>query len=536
MARLRENHRRLARLRFRSRFASKSMSHDLVAWLSTPGAYSPRPARIEHRETHISHVFLAGERVYKLKKPVRFEFVDYSTPSLRRAACEAEVRLNRRTAPGVYEGVVPVVRRGDSWCIGGDGAPVDYLVVMRRLDLDRGLDRLIAGGTLTSHDVARLAARLAELYAERPRLPIDADGYRASYERRVQANADDLIGLPAAEAASLRVHQAQLAQLLLRPERFDARVSAGRIIDGHGDLRPEHIILPTDADAPLQIFDCVEFNAEFRSIDVVDELCFLAAECRRLGAEQVGAAVLDAYYRKSGDRPDPAIVRFYESYRATVRAKVAHLRAAQLQGAEAEPVRAEAARDLQLADDYAREIHQPLCIVVSGASGVGKSTLAAILSRRLRLEWLRTDVIRREFPRDDHDRYSEASRAAVYDELVRRAAALFADRVGVVLDGTFLRAQHIEQAASMARAHGAELHVLRCYCRPEIARNRIAARAARGDDLSEAAPELHARQLAGAKEPPTGVDVTKIDAETSPDQQAEAVWAALRAAGRRNRS
>lgn len=503
-------------------------TRDLVAWLANPTTYEPRPASVEHRETHISHVFLAGDRVYKLKKPVRFEFLDYSTLERRRVACEAEVRLNRRMAPGVYDGVTPITRRGEGWEFAGEGPIVDYVVVMRRLDLERGLDQLIEHGTLQPAEIERLANQLSEVYCSRPPLSISGAEYRASYERRVQANADDLLGLVGAEDVALRVHQAQLAQLLLHAEQFDARVAEGRIIDGHGDLRPEHIILPRDSAAPLQVFDCVEFNEEFRTIDVVDELCFLAAECERLGAGAVGATVLETYYERSGDHPAPAVVKFYESYRATVRAKVAVLRAAQLPSEGANQAKREGAADLKLADRYAAEFHEPLCVVVSGASGVGKSTLASQLAKRLRLVWLRTDEIRGEMSAPLSERYSNAARNAVYEELFRRAADRLAARTSVVLDGTFLQAAQIEQASQIAGQFGARFRVLRCTCPPEVARERIAARAEEGADPSEADPALHDRQLAGAEILSDDVPFALVDTTVPPAEQFAAALELLR--------
>src|SRR5439155_12847777 len=176
-----------------------------------------------------------------------------------------------------------------------------------------------------------------------------------------------------------RVHGFQLQLLMLQPALFEGRVESGRIVEGHGDLRPEHICLSD----PIQIFDCIEFSPDFRRIDVADELAFLAAECDFLGADWVGPQLLAAYRRQSGDIPPPILIDFYKSYRACVRAKVAALRADQLQGAAQSAAAAEAHQHLALADRHVESWSKPLVLVVGGLSGTGKTTLAKALASAL---------------------------------------------------------------------------------------------------------------------------------------------------------
>jgi aminoglycoside phosphotransferase family enzyme/predicted kinase len=469
----------------------------IAALLSRPDAYPHPCAEVQVIETHASLVFLAGDFVYKLKKPVRYEFLDFSTPELRHAACQAEVRLNRRMAPRTYLGVLPVtLQAAGQVALSGDGPAVDWLVLMRRLPHERTLDELIRTRRLIPADVQKLAEMLGRFYAHAPPLATSAANYRGQIEHHVRANFDELRapahGLP--RAAVQRVHGAQLRLLLLAGWLFDRRVAAGRIIDGHGDLRPEHICLE---DSPV-VFDCVEFNDEFRHLDVADELAFLAMECDLLGAAELEQTILREYAVRSGDQVPPRLMAFYKSYRACVRAKVAALRSDQHAARARQRDLAEARRYLTAADAHAAAIGLPLLIVVRGLTGSGKSTLARAIAQQLAAELLQTDQVRRElFPASSQPAadfnagiYRPELRQAVYDEMFRGAEALLRERISVILDGTFLSAALRRDAAALAAREQALFLLAECQCPDDVARQRIARRLAAGGDVSDARPEF----------------------------------------------
>lgn len=505
------------------------MEHDeIVRWLSTPEAYPHRPPSVERIETHISCVFLAGDDVYKLKKPVRYDFLDFSTVDLRERACRDELRLNRRLAPQTYLDVVPITRTGNGLLrIGGDGEPLDWLVHMRRLPTDQTLEELHRRGELRPEQIDRLASVLVDFYRSLKPLPISADEYRARVEAHVRGNRRELMTvshhLP--PSAVERIHAFQLQFLQLRPEVFDNRVHAGRIVEGHGDLRPEHICLTE----PPAIFDCIEFSREFRTLDVADELAFLAAECDFLGADWVGPHLLARYGELTGDQPPEVLLDFYKSYRACVRGKIGALRADQVEGEQRAAATAEALRHLQLADRYARPWSRPLVLIVGGLSGTGKSTLAAALAEALGAELLRTDVIRREmFPGDKPPNlYSPESRQQVYEEMFARAGRLHAEGVSVVLDGTFGSNQSFTGAAKVATQPDAMLLALECVCPPEIAHERIRQRLAEGNDPSEARPELNRQQQQEWEAWQADIPQVRIDTVEPLDAQVQRVIALL---------
>lgn len=504
-----------------------------IGWLANPPTYPHVPASVEHLETHISHVFLAGSYVYKLKKPVKFDFLDFTTVQAREHACREEVRLNRRLASDTYLGVKPIfcdAQGNYGW--DGDGEVVDWVVEMRRLPTNLTLDELHRRSELRPEHVERLANTLVGFYQTLSPLPLSPEEYLGIFLKHVQGNHRELLAaehhLP--RGVVERVHAFQLQLLQLCRGIFAERVRAGRIVDGHGDLRPEHICMSE----PIAIFDCIEFSPDFRRIDIVDELAFLAAECDFLGAQWVGPQLLAAYQRQSGDRPAAVLVDFYKSYRACVRAKVAVLRADQLEGPAQASAASEAGRHLALADRYIAPWGRPLVLAVGGLSGTGKTTLAAALAEALGAELLRTDVVRQEiFGTDSHDSqadggiYSPEARERVYEELFRQTAALHADRLSIVIDGTFSTQEMLRKSQQLAVQPRSLFLAVECVCPPEVAHWRISKRLTQGEDASEARPEIHDLQRQRWEAWPTEIPQIRIDTEQPLSQQVDQVVAAL---------
>jgi aminoglycoside phosphotransferase family enzyme len=298
-----------------------------VDFLRRPAAHPERVGRVETVETHMSWVFLTERFAYKLKKPVRYDFLDFRSLQARQRSCEEEVRLNRRLAPDVYLGVVPLTLGPDGGLrLGGFGEPVDWLVKMRRLPPERMLDRAIADGTLTTLRVRGLALFLAEFYRDAPPVAMSAAAYCARLDAEIAANLrhlrDPAYDLPGDLVE--RLCRAQAGFLAAHPTLFDRRVRDRRIIEAHGDLRPEHICLGPRP----QIIDCLEFRQEFRILDPADELSFLSLECARLGAAKVEPLLFEVYREVTEDAPAVQLIAFYKGYRACLRAKIAvwHLR------------------------------------------------------------------------------------------------------------------------------------------------------------------------------------------------------------------
>jgi aminoglycoside phosphotransferase family enzyme len=296
-----------------------------VAFLRQPGAYAHAPAAITAHETHMSFVFLAGDKVYKLKKPVRFPYLDFSTLALREAACRAELRLNRRLAPDVYLGVASLNASAHGLSIGGEGTVADWLVVMRRLDERQTLEQTIRDRRLQPWQLDRLATTLINFYRRAApvmlRPEIHLNDWRASldYNRRVLL--DPRLGLPAGLVR--RIDGVQRRFLTRHAKVLARRVRHRCIVDGHGDLRPEHIFLGD----PVKIIDCLEFNPRLRAVDPFDEIAFLSLECERLGDAAAGAYIRRRVARGLRDGLSEELFLFYRSHRAALRARlaIAHL-------------------------------------------------------------------------------------------------------------------------------------------------------------------------------------------------------------------
>ena len=322
-----------------------------VDFLRRPAAYPERGDPVETIETHMSWVFLTERFAFKLKKPVRYDFLDFRSLQARQRSCEEEVRLNCRLAPDVYLGVVPLTLGSEGGLrLGGFGEPVDWLVKMHRLPREWMLDRAIADGTLTPVQVRGLALFLAEFYRNAPPVAMTADTYRARLTAEIAANLrhlrDPAYDLPGDLVERLCRVQAEF--LAAHPALFDRRVRDRRIIEAHGDLRPEHICLRPRP----QIIDCLEFKHEFRILDPVDELSFLSLECARLGATNVEPLLFEVYHEVTEDAPAAKLIAFYKSYRACLRAKIAiwHLREPGARTPEKWPALAQTYLDLAVAE------------------------------------------------------------------------------------------------------------------------------------------------------------------------------------------
>ncbi len=296
-----------------------------VEFLSQASAYPHRPTEVSHRETHMSWVFLADDTVYKLKKPVHFPYLDFSTLARREAACRAELELNRRLAPDIYLDVVPLVSSAAGFCIGGVGNVADWLVVMRRLDERYMLDRTIVEGRLETWQLDQLVATLVRFYRHTARDYASPALHLAEWRRSLAFNRsillDPRLGIPPGLVNHLDCVQRRF--VVRRGEMLADRVRHRRIVDGHGDLRPEHIWLGD----PVKIIDCLEFNPRLRAVDPYDEIAFLSIECERLGASWAGTYIKQHMIRGLGDGPTGELFTFYRCHRATLRARlaIAHL-------------------------------------------------------------------------------------------------------------------------------------------------------------------------------------------------------------------
>jgi aminoglycoside phosphotransferase family enzyme/predicted kinase len=470
------------------------------------------------RETHIGVVFFVGDRVYKLKKPVDFGFLDFSTRALRRVACAREVTLNRRLAPDVYLGVARV-----SDVDGSDGEP---LVVMRRMPDERRLSTLVRSGEPVADGIGALAKLLGAFHSTAERGPhVDAEGTRDALAARWEDSFAQVESLPAAPvdgAVLAEIERRTRGFLAGREPLFRARVRENRIVDGHGDLIADDIFLLDDGP---RVLDCLEFDDRLRRLDGLDDVAFLAMDLERLGAPELGELLLSRYREYTAD-PAPASLRHhYLAYRAFVRVKVACLRHAQGDSEAA----ATAAAYAEIAVRHLRAGRVRL-VLVGGLPGSGKTTVAGRLADSLGAVLLSSDRVRKELAGlvpEEHAYagyrqgiYTPAHTERTYGELLRRAGELLARGETVVLDASWTDADLRARAARVARDAHAEFVALRCEVADSVAAERIRTR---GRTMSDAGTGTAAAMAADAAPWP---DAVTLDTTGTPD---EPVAAALRA-------
>jgi aminoglycoside phosphotransferase family enzyme len=498
-------------------------SEALVAALLDPSAYEGSPAEVGLRETHISWLFFAGERVYKVKKPVAFSFLDFSTPALRQRYCEEEVRLNRRLTPWMYLGVVPIQRGEDGRVrVGGGGETIEHAVEMVRLPEHRMLSALLDRGEVDNLLITELAAHLARFHAQAPTGPgVDEHGSPEAVEALIRDNFAGLepfagetgAGSSAVVSPALfsRLQSRSLDFVVGNRELLERRVAEGRIRDGHGDLHAGNVCL---AEQGIAIYDCLEFSERLRCSDVACDLAFLAMDLDLRGYSGFARFLARRYAREAGDPELRRLLPFYSAYRALVRAKVAAIAASQAgDRAPAEEKRREAMRYAHLAVSY--ELG-PALIVVCGPQAAGKTWLARRVARPFHAALHSADI--RRGP--GAARPSSASREARPADLDAALADLEEGK-SVVVDAAFATRESRRPFLDAAGRLGHPFYVLCVTAEDELIQARIAGRA----ELAGMAPppDLATRRFEPPEEVPSGHVVDVRSERTVPEEACAAL-------------
>ena len=469
--------------------------------------YPGRPSRVELRETHISWVLLAGDLVYKVKKPVELPFVDQRALDRRRELCEAEVRLNRRLAPEIYLGVRAIVRAREGFALADADAPdaVEYAVEMRRFDEDDTLERRLDRRALDPAGLHRVARILAGFHADAPRV-----GNWSEAVAELEGALDETFHTLSAVGGGLldrrRLAAAERfadAFLAARAGDMTARARHGLVREGHGDLRLEHVIF---GDAVL-IVDCVEFDPALRRIDVSCDLAFLVMELVARDRADLADDLVWAYRDAGGDPGDDPLIAFHAAYRALVRAKVAVLRADQLfaTNPERDALLAEANRFVEVAARFAWCARLPGVLVLAGVPGSGKSHLAGALAEVSEVRVLASDVTRKDLlgvaptDRAPSDAYETGMNERTYRALGRRACAETAVCGTVVVDATF---RHAAERAAFLEELGDDVAVVfvECIAPAAVIWDRVRARESNPSRVSDATAAIAERER-GSWEP-----------------------------------
>jgi aminoglycoside phosphotransferase family enzyme/gluconate kinase len=479
----------------------------LIRALLAPERYEHPVEGVELVETHISWVLLAGEYAYKIKKPVDLGFLDFSTLAKRRHFCEEELRLNRRLAPQIYLGVVAITGSVDDPRVGATGEPIEYAVKMRRFAQEAQLDRVLARGQLKPAHVDALADELARFHGEiavaGPGTPF---GEPAAVYAPMHENFEQI--RPRVDAA-LHAPLAQLEQWTQAAHKRLASALAARKRDGfirecHGDAHLANMAL---LDAEVVLFDCLEFNEDLRWIDVMSELAFAVMDLDDRGQPDFGWRLLNRYLEQTGDYAGLKVLRFYQVYRALVRAKVAAIRLSQAGLRDEERAHAlEQYRGyVELAERYTRAGATPL-MITHGVSGSGKSTVAQLLLESYGAVRVRSDVERKRLAGlhpmarsesgIDAGLYTADLSRQTYARLGELARAVIDAGLPVIADATFLKRAQREAMRALAASLHVPFVILDTTAPEEVLRARVRIRRELGHDVSEATAVVLERQLA----------------------------------------
>ncbi len=480
---------------------------ELIAKLSEPGALVDGE-QAEVVQTHISVVFLAGNRAWKVKKPIRlWSLLDYGTVVARKHWCEEEVRLNRRLAPDLYRGVVPITREGDALAIGGSGEVVEHAVEMRRIPEGLTLRDQLEAETLTQDAVENVARRLAA-FGEAHRIEGEAakNGLPSRFGQVMRRNfTGSSGGVPDPFPAS--VHDGLRGRIVRRlaqsRERIRKRVRDGLMVDGHGDIRLEHVLA---TDGRIEIIDCCEFTERLRHVDPLSDAAFLAMELALFDRADLAHAFERTYLDAAGDPDGAALLPLYRAYRAHVRAMVNEVtcREPELSDAARTEKGLAARRCLALAWTFARAGSPPPLLVMRGAAGTGKSWLASRIAPWLGAEVVRSDVVRKGLlglavtDRPDADErkvvYGPEMHARTYAAILERGRESLLRGRPTILDATYVRRSSRDDARALADELGSPFAVVDAHADEVVIRRRLEARAAKGTDASDADWAIYAAQ------------------------------------------
>lgn len=484
---------------------------DLTSWLKMIEQLRHAPEwpadelPIEMKQTHISVLLLGRNRVVKLKKPVDFGFLDYTTLKKRQQACEDEIRLNRRLCPDVYIGLGGVIEiDGQIRFSGRTGKIVDYCVWMKRLPDDRMLDQLAARNQVTEGMLDRVAGRLSEFHRTSQRgAEVSKWGSLAEIRHNWEENLAQtapFVGRTISASTCESIRAWVNGWLEKKADLFDRRGRDGRIVDGHGDVRCESICVLEDA---VCIYDCIEFNDRFRCEDVASEAAFLAMDLDARGRPDLGYFFTENYQRRVGDKDFFALLPFYRCYRAFVRGKVLSFRLneSEFSGKEQRAAAEEAANYFELARRYASPLQRPAVIAVAGLSGTGKTSVARAIAGELGGRVVSSDAVRQSLfgaakqPAGYGEGvYTAEANRQTFRKMIAEARELMAEDGCVILDATFRRAEDRLAARELVLGVGAEWRLIECRLAPGLVRTRLTERAARQEGLSDATWETYVRQ------------------------------------------
>jgi len=509
------------------------MDRPMIDHMLNPASYPDPTTAVQHLQTHISHLFLTDRYVYKIKKPVDFGFLDFTSLEKRRFYCHEELRLNRRLSPDIYLEVVALYQGADGMLsFKADGPVVEYAVKMSRMPQERMMSFLLEQGKVTETDIDTIAKKVARFHAEAARgdgiaLFGTVEAIRNNWLENLRQT------LPFCGRTLSEKDHALIAELVLQRLEQDSplflhRLQQGFIRECDGDLHTENICL----DGQVHIFDCIEFNEKFRCSDTAADVAFLAMDLENHGRRDLAQLFVERYECYSGDVGLRQILPLYQANRAFVRGKVESFRLDDplIPDEQKSAAASRAQRFFRLARGYLlREQLPKILFLTCGPTGSGKTALAAELAFQLGLEHFSSDLERKQLAgvavtERNADIYTPAWHQATYDRLFELARQRLTAQASVILDATFLQQRSRERFVRLAVESGAMVVLLQLSCPDQLVRQRLEQRQARGDSASDGTWQVFQQQVKSA-EPPTAAEglLIVLDATKEPVAMVDAV-------------
>lgn len=501
----------------------------IIGALLKKEAYPDLPDTIELGQTHISYLFFTPKYVYKIKKPVDFGFLNFTTLEKRNFFCHEEVALNKRLSPDIYIGVVAVNKKNSGFVFEGKGDAVEYAVKMKRLPSDKMMDRMLKAGSVTGTMVKRVADVIADFHKGAKTNPyISGFGRPSVIEKNTEENftqTQNYIGRTVTKAQFDIIKKYTQDFLKARHGLLTKRAEQGFVKDCHGDIHSEHVCVTNG----VYIFDCIEFNERFRYSDTAADSAFLAMDMDFYNCHDLSNTFCSEYLRASQDNDAGELLDFYKCYRAYVRGKVEGFKTGQKEAPPEERERAalKAKRYFYLAGLYATGGFRPILLLICGLTGTGKTTIANALSAETGMRVISSDIVRKElariqpsehrFERFGEGIYTGAFTEKTYLEMFKIGEGFLKQGVSVIMDATFQKSRYRQEAMELAKKLGAGFHIIECAAGDDITRQRLDKRAKQEGVASDGRREIYEKQkrlYEAIKEPHiqinTSLDMEKI--------------------------
>lgn len=526
------------------RHMTSTFSPAFIDFLKRPETYPHRPDRVKHIQTHISHVFIASPFVYKFKKPVNFDFLDFSTLEKRKYYCEQEVELNSRLCGGSYLGVIPIYNQGESWSFDPEKNkdPVEYCVWMNQLPHEHFLIEYVRRGRLTFDHLDRVVSRLIPFYSNQES---NSDIRQWGRPERIKTNTDEnfnqtapFIGATIDRVAFDTIRWYTDRYLEQNRNLFEKRIRESRIVDGHGDLHLEHIHM---TDERICIYDCIEFNDRFRYQDIASDISFLAMDLDFNGLRNESRYFAEQMAEKLDDPELLQIIHFYKCYRAYIRGKVKSMesREEEVEAPGRDQAARLASRYFSLALGYALFGSRPAVLVLMGQVASGKSTLAGQAAEMLNINRYSSDSVRKKLAGLPlAERASESDRNRIYrDDMTEQTYKMLIDSAkaevsrgkSVVIDATFGNPGNRHNLISELEPIDTNIYFVETHASAEIRKQRLADRIRQKNVISDARME-DADVLDRMYHPPDEIDTEclyRIDTAKSLNRSVEELFLLL---------